>query len=147
MCLNTYMQTHVRSRDSSVGTATSYGLDDRKIGDRFPVGAGNFSLRHHVQTRSGAHPASYPLGTGGSLAGGKAAGARSWPLTSTHCRAQRMRGPLPPLPQYVFIVKHRDSFTFTRRITLCSISYLGPTNAKIKEYVELYLHSPIRLHS
>jgi hypothetical protein len=39
-------------------------LDDRMIGIRLPVGAGNFSLRHHVQTGSGAHPASYPMSTG-----------------------------------------------------------------------------------
>jgi hypothetical protein len=33
------------------------------------------SLLHVVQTGSGAHPASYPMGTGGSFSGGKAAGA------------------------------------------------------------------------
>jgi hypothetical protein len=59
----------------AVGTATDYGLDNRVIGVRFPAGAGNFSLRHHVQTGSGAHPASYPMGTGGSFSGFKAAGA------------------------------------------------------------------------
>jgi hypothetical protein len=35
-------------------------------------GKGNyeiFSLRHRVQTGSGAHPASYPMGTGGNAAG------------------------------------------------------------------------------
>jgi len=46
-----------------------------KIGVRFPVGAGNFSLLHRVQTGSEANPASYPMGTGGSFPGGKAAGA------------------------------------------------------------------------
>jgi hypothetical protein len=40
------------------------------IGVRFPAGAGKFSLRHHVQTGSGAHPAPYP-GTGGSFTGVK----------------------------------------------------------------------------
>jgi hypothetical protein len=35
-----------------------------------------------VQTGSGAHPASYPMGNRGSFPGGKAAGAWSWPLTS-----------------------------------------------------------------
>jgi hypothetical protein len=39
------------------------------------VGAGNFSLRHRVQNGSGAHPASYPMGTRGSFLGGKAAGS------------------------------------------------------------------------
>jgi hypothetical protein len=35
----------------------------------------NFSFLHVVQTGSGAHPVSYPAGTGGSFPGGKAAGA------------------------------------------------------------------------
>jgi len=39
------------------------------------LGAGNFSLHHRVQTGSGAHPASYPMGIRGSFPGGKAAGA------------------------------------------------------------------------
>jgi hypothetical protein len=30
---------HVRSRDSAVGTATGYGLDDRGVGVRVPVGS------------------------------------------------------------------------------------------------------------
>jgi hypothetical protein len=38
---------------------------------RFPAGAGNFSLHQHIQTGSGAHPASYPVGTRGSFAGVK----------------------------------------------------------------------------
>jgi hypothetical protein len=66
--------------DSSVGIALGYGLDDRGSRVRFPAGAGSFSL-HRVQNGSGAHPASYPMGTRGSFPGGKAAGAWSWPLT------------------------------------------------------------------
>jgi hypothetical protein len=62
----------LKSLDSSVGIGTDYGLDYRV---RIPSGAGNFSLGHRVQTGSGAHPASYPMGTGGSFPGGKAAGA------------------------------------------------------------------------
>jgi hypothetical protein len=58
------------------------GLRAGWSGVRFPAGAGNFSLHHHVQNCSGAHPASYPMGTRGSFTGVKAAGARSWPLTS-----------------------------------------------------------------
>jgi hypothetical protein len=48
------------SRDSSVGIATSYGLDERGVGVRVPVGSSIFS---------------YPMGTGGSFPGIKAAGA------------------------------------------------------------------------
>jgi hypothetical protein len=39
------------------------------------AGTGNFSLHHRVQTGSGAHPASYSVGTSGSFPGGKAAGS------------------------------------------------------------------------
>jgi hypothetical protein len=42
----------------------------------------NFSLHHHVQNGSGAHPASYPMGTRDSFPRGEAAGVWSWPLTS-----------------------------------------------------------------
>jgi len=45
------------------------------IGVLFPAEGGNFSLRHHVQTGPEAHPASYPMGIGGSFSGGKAASA------------------------------------------------------------------------
>jgi hypothetical protein len=41
---------------------------------RFRAGAGNFSL-HRVQNGTGAHLASYPMGTRGSFPGSKAAGA------------------------------------------------------------------------
>jgi hypothetical protein len=52
-----------------------YGLDDRGSRFRFLTGAENFSLHHRVQTGAGVHPASYPMGTGGSFPGDKAAGA------------------------------------------------------------------------
>jgi hypothetical protein len=93
----------IKSRDSSVGIALGYGLDDRGCRVRFPAAAGNFSLHHRVQNSSGAHPASYPMGTRGSFFGGKTAGAWSWPLTSIYCRCQRMSGAIPALPQYAFM--------------------------------------------
>jgi hypothetical protein len=58
------------SRDSSVGIATGYGLDGQGL-----IPGRDVSLLHSVQTGSGAHPASYPMGTGGSFPGDKAAGA------------------------------------------------------------------------
>jgi hypothetical protein len=64
-----------RSRDSSVGIALGYGLDDRGSRVRFLAGAGNFSLHHRVQNGSGAHPASYPMDIRGSIPGDKSAGA------------------------------------------------------------------------
>jgi hypothetical protein len=47
------------SRNSSVGIATVYRLDNRMIRVRLPEETGNFSLRHRWdQTGSGTHPAS-----------------------------------------------------------------------------------------
>jgi hypothetical protein len=61
----------LRSRGSSGSIVSDYGLEDRVIEVRSPTGA-DFSSSPCVQTGSGAHPASCPMGTGGSLPGGKA---------------------------------------------------------------------------
>jgi hypothetical protein len=61
-----------------------------------------FYLHHRVQNDSGAHPASYPMGTRGSFPGIKRPGREA--------------------------------------------DHSHPSSAEVKEYVELYLHSPIRLH-
>jgi hypothetical protein len=92
-----------KSRDSSVGIALGYGLDDRGSRVRFPAVVGNFSLHHRVQSGSGAHSAFYPMGTRGSFPGVKrpgreadhspparAAVKNAWSYTST--------------PKYVFMV-------------------------------------------
>jgi hypothetical protein len=75
LCLNkNTIETYVRgSRDSSVGIATDYGLDDKEVEVRISVWA-RFCL-FSAQTVSWTHPASYPMGTGGSFPGDKAAGA------------------------------------------------------------------------
>jgi hypothetical protein len=62
------------SRDSAVSIATGYGLDDQGVEFESRYGL-EFSLPHVVQAGFGAHPASYPMGTGGSFFGSKAAGA------------------------------------------------------------------------
>jgi hypothetical protein len=77
MCIYIYISIYihiVKSRDSAVGIATGYRLDDQGIGIRVPVGQ-KFSFLYVVQTGSGAHPASYRIGTGGSSPVGKVAGA------------------------------------------------------------------------
>jgi hypothetical protein len=60
---------------SRVAQWFSAGLRAGRLGVRVPVGAGNFSSNLRVQTNSGAHPASYGMGTRGSFPGGKEAGA------------------------------------------------------------------------
>jgi hypothetical protein len=66
----------IGSRDGSDGIVTGW-----TIGVWFPAGARDFCLLRSVQTGTGSHPASYPMGTGG-----KAAGAWSWPFTSAEVK-------------------------------------------------------------
>jgi hypothetical protein len=61
------------SRVISVSIVSNYGLDDRAIGVRSPVGPNDFSSSLCVQTGSGAHPASCTVGTVGPFPGGKSA--------------------------------------------------------------------------
>jgi hypothetical protein len=51
---------------------SDYGLYDRVIEVRSPIGADDFSSSLCFQTGSEAHPASYPMGTVGPLPVGKA---------------------------------------------------------------------------
>jgi hypothetical protein len=55
-------------------TSALDGLGDLGVGVRVPVGS-RISLLEVVHTGSEVHPTSYPIGTGGSFPGGKAAGA------------------------------------------------------------------------
>jgi hypothetical protein len=63
---------HEMNRSSSVSIVSDYGLDDRAIEVRSSKEAEDFSSSPYVQTGSGAHPASYPIGTGGPFPGSKA---------------------------------------------------------------------------
>jgi hypothetical protein len=51
---------------------SDYGLDDRAIRVRSLAGTKDFSSILCVQTGSGAHPASFPMGIGSPSPGGKA---------------------------------------------------------------------------
>jgi hypothetical protein len=62
------------SRDSSVGIATGYGLDDQRGGRSSPGRVKKCLLLHIVQTSCGVHPTSYKMGTGGSFPGVKRQG-------------------------------------------------------------------------
>jgi hypothetical protein len=68
-CTLYYMRNLQGSRDSSVGIATGYGLEDGGVGVRVPAWQ-ECSLLHVVQTGSGVHPTSYTMGTGGGLSSG-----------------------------------------------------------------------------
>jgi hypothetical protein len=69
------------------------------LGVRVRAGARNFSPHHRTQTGSGAHPASYTMGTRDSFHGCKAAGVVKL-TTHLHLMPRsRVRGSIPPLPQ------------------------------------------------
>jgi hypothetical protein len=53
-----------KSRDSSVGIATFYGLEYQ---GSTPGKEKYFTLLHRAQIGSEAHPASYPMDTGGDF--------------------------------------------------------------------------------
>jgi hypothetical protein len=91
-----------KSRNSSVGIAVGYGLEDRGSRVRFPADSGNFILHHRIQNGSVARSASYTMGTSVYLLGVKRPGREA--------------------------------------------DHSPPSSAEVKECVELYLRSPIRLH-
>jgi hypothetical protein len=55
-----YLTEYLKKRDNSVGIATMLTAESRV---QFPDEVRAFSLFHSVQTGSGAHPNSYPMGT------------------------------------------------------------------------------------
>jgi hypothetical protein len=62
-------------RDSVVGIATGYGLDEFEFESESESRCcQEFSFLHAVQTGSGVHPNSYPMVTRGSFSDSKAAG-------------------------------------------------------------------------
>jgi len=73
---------------------------------------GVFSLCHRVNTGSGSHSGSYPMGTGGSYTGDKV--ARGMKLTTHFHLAPRLKiiGAVSPLLQYVFMVWCLNSIGF-----------------------------------
>jgi hypothetical protein len=54
--------------------------------------------KKNIQTGSGACPASYPMGTGGSFPGGKVAGGMKLNIHLHIVLRLRMCGAIPPLP-------------------------------------------------
>jgi hypothetical protein len=90
--------------DSSIGIALGYGLDNRGLRVRFQAGAVKFSLHYRVQNGSGAHPASYPMGTRALSLEVKRPG-RETDHSSPSSGDQRISGAIPALPQYAFIAR------------------------------------------
>jgi hypothetical protein len=62
---------------TKIGTATGYGLDDRRVRVRVPVGSNTFLLLHVVKTGFGVHLISYSMGTGAFSPGVKRQGSKA----------------------------------------------------------------------
>jgi hypothetical protein len=80
--------------------------------------AENFSLHHRVQTGFGAHPASYPMGTGALSLGVKRLGRETdhSPPSSVEVKNARSYTSIPPVRLRGMVLsyeKHSDNFTFT----------------------------------
>jgi hypothetical protein len=77
------------SQDSIVSIATCYGLDDRGVRVRVPVGSRIFSSPI-VQTRSGVHPISYTMDTGGYFTAVKRPGREADHSRPTSAEVKKM---------------------------------------------------------
>jgi hypothetical protein len=82
-----FHQPHLPSKFLAVASLYIQSVKRRDTGwtarVQFQTRETNFSLLHSVQTGFWAHSTPYPMDTEGSFPGGKAAGAWSWPLTSS----------------------------------------------------------------
>jgi len=102
------------SCSNSVSVQTKINWMDYRCSFRSRDIDGIVSVLHRLQTGSGAHPASYPVGTGGSFSEG-VSGRGVNPTTHLHLLLRlRMRRAIYPIPQYVFmgwcLVKHSNNF-------------------------------------
>jgi hypothetical protein len=96
-----YTRKPTRSRDSSVGIATGYGLDDQGVGSSSPGRVKQFPLLHIVQTGSGVHPTSYKMDTEGSFPGVKRQGREADHSPPTNAEFKKM-WIYTSTPPYVF---------------------------------------------
>jgi hypothetical protein len=113
----------------------------------FPEVARYFSLLHSIQTSSGAHLVSYPLGTWGSFPGGEATASEAY--DSPPC-SNRVKSGGAMFPCHgAWLIKHRDNFTFTSHS--CVITAASDEGRDILWNVEYEFHFhtpdyPGRLH-
>jgi hypothetical protein len=86
------MLDYEKGLGAGIAQRYSAGLGAGWSGVRVPIGAGNFSPHHPVQTCTRALTASYPMYIWGSFPGGKAAEAWGWPLNYTFTSPVTLHG-------------------------------------------------------
>jgi hypothetical protein len=87
------------SRDSSVGIATGYGLDDQRGGSSSPGRVKNF---HFSISSMGLHPTSFKMGTGASFPGVKRQGPEADHSPPTNAEVKQM-WIYTSAPPYIFV--------------------------------------------
>jgi hypothetical protein len=130
------MYMKCKSCSCAVGIATSYGLDDRGVGVRVPIGSRIFASPYQP-FRLGCPLSLLSSGYQGLFPGGKVAGAWSWPQFQLVPRS-RNRGSIHPLPHRpsghrAHLVKNRVNFNiliFYQR----NIFYLLPTDLRMRQW-------------
>jgi hypothetical protein len=100
--------------DSLVSVVMGYRLDGWVS---LPGTASGFSSLSNIQASSGAHPASYSLGTEDSFLRSKAVRTWSWPPPSS--AEVKNGGAVPPFPHIslwldIYLIKRKDNFTFKK---------------------------------
>lgn len=87
----------------------------------------DFTLHQWVYTGTGAHPATYPNGTGSSFCGKKSAGAWSWPIISlSHCSSR-----FGVYAQWQFY-QHNPTFDITWGISETRNSIIHNTQTRLR---------------
>jgi hypothetical protein len=122
--VNIYNSEHVLSAQGSVvGIATGYELETEGLEFESRYGQ-EFSLLQIIQTSSGVHPTSYPMGTGGSFPGGKAA------------EREADHSPICLHGIVLKFVEHRSNFTLSYLSAVC-ISMVTDSESACLYYIFL----------
>jgi hypothetical protein len=123
------------SRCGSASIVSDYGLDYRVIRVRSPVEAKDFSCSLCVQTSSGSHPVSYPMGTGGPFPGGKARPGREADH-STHLVPRSMSRSYTPW-RVVALLDFAFTSAFTFILLFALFSYFIKCLSSFTSYVQV----------
>jgi hypothetical protein len=120
-----YAFGNVWSRDSSVGIVTGYGMDDRGVGVRVPVGSRIVPSPRRPDRFWG--PPSLLFNGHGRLSPWIKRPGRETDNSLQLVPKSRIRGSIHPLPhtpswRSAQLVKHRDNFIFFGDVFLCSLT-------------------------
>jgi hypothetical protein len=137
-------------RRSSGRIVSDYALDDRAIEIRSPTVA-DFSSSPCVQTGSGAHPASYPMGTGGPFPGGKARPGRdadhSPPSSAEVKNEKELYLLFPHVPPWRVAGQLHFTYIYTHTYIHTYVRTHTHTHTHIHTYIHTHTHTDRHTHT